>query len=359
YIRALLDVTDNLVEGRAVHPAGLRVHDGPDPYLVVAADRGTATFSDLANSIAAENGFWLDDAFASGGSAGYDHKRLAITARGAWKSLERHFMELGRDPYRQPFTAVGIGDMSGDVFGNGMLGSDQIKLVAAFDHRHIFIDPNPDSRTSFVERRRLFDLPRSSWDDYDRTLLSPGGGVWPRSLKQIQLWPEALAALGVTQTDWTPTQLIKAILLAPVDLLWNGGIGTYVKASTETNEAVGDRGNDGVRVDGLDLRCRTVIEGGNLGLTQAGRVEYSMAGGKINTDFIDNSGGVDCSDREVNLKILLGIVERRGELTREQRDRMVADSAEQVVERILYDNFQQAQMISQEERAALRRVGAY
>lgn len=359
YIRALLDVTDNLVQGQPVHPAQVRVHDGPDPYLVVAADRGTATFSDLANSIAAENGFWLDDAFASGGSAGYDHKKLGITARGAWKSLERHFNELGLDPYRDPFTAIGIGDMSGDVFGNGMLGSDQMRLLAAFDHRHIFIDPDPDPQRSFAERRRLFDLPRSSWDDYDRAALSPGGGVWPRSAKQIQLSAEARAVLGVTQANWAPLQLVRAILLAPVDLLWNGGIGTYVKASTESNEVVGDRGNDPVRVDGANLRCRTVIEGGNLGLTQAGRVEYALAGGKINTDFIDNSGGVNCSDREVNLKILLGISEQRGELTRAERDRLVAASAPQVVERILYDNLQQAQMISQEERAALRRVGAH
>ena len=359
YIRALLDVTDNLVDGQPIHPDRVQVHDGPDPYLVVAADRGTATFSDLANSIAAEKGFWLDDAFASGGSAGYDHKKLGITARGAWKSLERHFNELGLDPYRDPFTVVGIGDMSGDVFGNGMLGSDQIKLVAAFDHRHIFIDPNPDPTASLTERRRLFDLPRSSWDDYDRLVLSPGGGVWPRTVKEIQLSPEARAALGVTQANWAPLQLIRAILMAPVDLLWNGGIGTYVKASTESNEAVGDRSNDSVRIDGSTLRCRAVIEGGNLGLTQAGRVEYALTGGRINSDFIDNSGGVDCSDREVNLKILLGISEQRGELTRAERDRLVAASAPQVVERILYDNLQQAQMISQEEQAALRRAGAH
>jgi glutamate dehydrogenase len=359
YIRALLDVTDNLEKGEPVYPERVRVHDDPDPYLVVAADRGTATFSDLANSIALEKGFWLGDAFASGGSAGYDHKKLGITARGAWKSLERHFIELGLNPHVQPFTAVGIGDMSGDVFGNGMLGSDQIRLVAAFDHRHIFIDPEPDPHSSFAERKRLFDLPRSSWDDYDRRAISPGGGVWSRSVKQIELSPQARAALGVSETKFAPLQLVRAILLAPVDLLWNGGIGTYVKASTESNEAVGDRGNDPVRVDGVALRCRVVVEGGNLGLTQAGRVEYAMAGGKINTDFIDNSGGVNCSDREVNLKILLGLAEERGQLTRAERDRLVAASAPQVVDRILYDNFQQAQMISQEERAALRRVGAH
>jgi len=359
YIRALLDVTDNLIDGELKHPGHVRIHDGADPYLVVAADRGTATFSDLANQIASEYGFWLDDAFASGGSAGYDHKALGITARGAWKSLERHFLELGIDPYRQPFSAVGIGDMSGDVFGNGMLGSDQMKLIAAFDHRHVFIDPDPDPKASFKERKRMFALPRSSWDDYDRILISAGGGVWPRSAKQIELSAAAQAALGVKQALWTPTALIKAILTAPVDLLWNGGIGTYVKATIESNEAVGDRSNDVVRIDASNLRSRTVVEGGNLGLTQAARVEYALAGGKINTDFIDNSGGVNCSDREVNLKILLGLGEQRGELTRPERDTLVAAAAQQVVERILYDNFQQAQMLSQEERASMRRAGAH
>ncbi|HSL25118.1 MAG TPA: NAD-glutamate dehydrogenase domain-containing protein, partial [Acidimicrobiia bacterium] len=359
YIRALLDVTDNLVAGDTVHPEGVRVHDASDPYLVVAADRGTASFSDLANSIAAEYEFWLDDAFASGGSAGYDHKALGITAWGAWKSLERHFLEIGIDPHRQPFTAVGIGDMSGDVFGNGMLGSDHLQLVAAFDHRHVFIDPNPDPSASYAERKRLFGLPRSSWDEYDRQALSSGGGVWPRSTKHIDLAPEAQAALGVTKSRWSPSQLVSAILTAPVDLLWNGGIGTFVKASHESHEAVGDRANDPVRVDGIALRCRVVVEGGNLGLTQAARVEFALAGGKINTDFIDNSGGVNCSDREVNLKILLSLAEQRGELTRAQRDELVASAAQEVVDRILYDNFQQAQMLSQEERAALRRSSAY
>lgn len=359
YIRALLDVTDNLIDGETKHPDNVRIHDGSDPYLVVAADRGTATFSDLANKIAAQYGFWLDDAFASGGSAGYDHKALGITARGAWQSLERHFLELGIDPHHQPFTAVGIGDMSGDVFGNGMLGSDRMKLIAAFDHRHVFIDPDPDPDKSFAERKRMFGLPRSSWDDYDRSVISEGGGVWPRSAKQIDLSSRAQAALGVKQARWTPAMLIRSILAAPVDLLWNGGIGTYVKATIESHEAVGDRSNDGVRVDASELRARTVVEGGNLGLTQAARVEYALAGGKINTDFIDNSGGVNCSDREVNLKILLGLGVQRGELTRGERDVLVAAAAQLVVERILYDNFQQAQMLSQEERAALRRVGAH
>ncbi|MGQ0848451.1 MAG: NAD-glutamate dehydrogenase [Actinomycetota bacterium] len=359
YIRALLDVTDNLVKGEAVHPERVLAHDGSDPYLVVAADRGTATFSDLANAIAAEYGFWLDDAFASGGSAGYDHKVLGITARGAWRSLERHFLELGIDPHREPITVIGIGDMSGDVFGNGMLGSDKMKVIAAFDHRHILIDPDPDPTASYLERQRLFGLPRSSWDDYDRTFLSEGGGVFPRTAKQIQLPPRAQAALGVDQSTWTPNRLINAVLKAPVDLFWNGGIGTYVKASTEGHEMVGDRANDAVRVDASELRCRVVVEGGNLGLTQAARVEYALAGGKVNTDFIDNSGGVNCSDREVNLKILLGLAEQRGELTRPDRDKLVAGAADEVVQAILYDNFQQAQMLSQEEGAALRRISAH
>jgi glutamate dehydrogenase len=359
YIRALLDVTDNLVEGQVVHPENVRVHDGEDPYLVVAADRGTATFSDLANSIAAEYDFWLDDAFASGGSAGYDHKALGITARGAWESLRRHFLELGIDPFQQPFTVIGVGDMSGDVFGNGLLGSNQMKLVAAFDHRHIFIDPNPNPLATFEERKRLFDLPRSSWDDFDRSVMSEGGGVFPRSLKKITLSPQAQKALGVKQAEWVPNQLLRAVLLAPVDLFWNGGIGTYVKASDEPNEDVGDRANDAIRVNGSELRCRVVVEGGNLGFTQAGRIEYAMAGGKLNTDFIDNSGGVNCSDREVNLKILLRLASERQGLTRAKRDELVAAAAPEVVERILYDNFQQAQMISQEEGAATRRVWAH
>jgi glutamate dehydrogenase len=359
YIRALLDVTDNLVEGEVVHPERVRIHDGPDPYLVVAADKGTATFSDLANRVAAEYGYWLDDAFASGGSAGYDHKALGITARGAWQSLERHFLELGVDPHQEEFTAIGVGDMSGDVFGNGMLGSDRLKLVAAFDHRHIFIDPNPDPASSYRERRRLFELPRSSWDDYQRAVMSAGGGVWPRSAKQIQLSPEARRAIGVTPSAFTPNALISAILRAPVAMFWNGGIGTYVRASSETNAAVGDRSNDAVRIEASELRARVVVEGGNLGLTQAARIEYALAGGRINTDFIDNSGGVNCSDREVNLKILLGVAEKRGELERADRDKLVAEAADQVVTRILYDSFQQAQMLSQEERASLRRVGAY
>ncbi|HKX75716.1 MAG TPA: NAD-glutamate dehydrogenase [Acidimicrobiia bacterium] len=359
YIRALLDITDNIVDQNAVHPSRVRVHDGPDPYLVVAADKGTATFSDLANQIAAEYGFWLDDAFASGGSAGYDHKALGITARGAWESLQRHFLELGIDPESDSFTAIGVGDMSGDVFGNGMLLSSTMKLVAAFDHRHIFIDPDPDPAVAFAERRRLFELPRSSWADYDRGLISPGGGVWPRSAKLIELAPEARRVLGVTQSSFTPNELISAVLRAPVDMFWNGGIGTYVKATIESNANVGDRSNDPVRIDASQLRTRVVVEGGNLGFTQAARVEYSLAGGRINTDFIDNSGGVNCSDREVNLKILLGLAEAKGEIDRAGRNQLIAEAADQVTKRILYDSFQQAQMISQEERATHRRLGAY
>jgi glutamate dehydrogenase len=359
FIESLLQLTDNLVDGGVVNPPGVRVFDGPDPYLVVAADRGTATFSDLANDIARRYGFWLDDAFASGGSAGYDHKALGITARGAWRSAERHFLELELDPYRDAFTVVGIGDMSGDVFGNGMLGSDRLLLVAAFDHRHIFVDPHPDPAASYAERRRLFELARSSWADYRSELISPGGGVWPRSAKRIELSPEARTALGIERGSLTPAELIRAILQAPVDLLWNGGIGTYVKASTESDQEVGDRSNDAVRVNATQLRCRIVVEGGNLGFTQRGRIEYAAAGGKINTDFIDNSGGVDCSDREVNLKILLGLAEARGELERTARDDLVARSAGDVVERILYDNFQQSQMLSQEEEYCRKRMEAY
>ncbi len=359
FIGALLDVTDNRVEGEVVRPERVRAHDGDDPYLVVAADKGTATFSDVANSIAVERGFWLGDAFASGGSTGYDHKALGITARGAWQSLERHFAELGIDPFSQPFTVVGIGDMSGDVFGNGLLGSNQMRLVAAFDHRHIFLDPQPDPEESFLERRRLFELPRSSWDDYDRTLISVGGGVFARTEKSITISEEAREAIGAHTNSFTPNQLISVILKAPVDLLWNGGIGTYVKAAGETHQQVGDRTNDAVRVDGTDLRCRAVVEGGNLGLTQRARIEYAENGGKINTDFIDNSGGVDCSDREVNLKILLDGQVATGAMTGDERNALIAEVSDEVVDRILSDNFHQAQTISREVEASPRRMYAY
>jgi glutamate dehydrogenase len=359
YIKALLDVTDNLVDGEVVQPEGVRVHDEDDTYLVVAADKGTATLSDTANRISEEYGFWLGDAFASGGSAGYDHKKLGITARGAWESVKRHFSELGLDPAVDEFTAVGIGDMSGDVFGNGMLLSDKLKLVAAYDHRHVFIDPDPDPAASHKERRRLFELPGSSWDDYDKALISPGGGVFPRTAKSISLSPEARAVLGVEDEALAPTEVIRAILRAPVDLLWNGGIGTVVKASTESDEDAQDRSSDAIRVDAAELRCRVVGEGGNLGLTRRARVEFSSRGGRVNADFIDNAGGVNCSDHEVNLKILLALAERRGDLTREQRDALLFEVTEDVVQHVLYDSFLQAQILSQEYEVTRERVYAY
>jgi glutamate dehydrogenase len=327
-------------------------HDGDDPYLVVAADKGTATFSDIANGVAQEYGFWLGDAFASGGSAGYDHKKMGITARGAWESVKRHFRELGRDTQAQPFTVAGIGDMSGDVFGNGVLLSRHIRLVAAFDHRHVFIDPDPDAAASFAERARLFQLPRSSWADYDAKLLSKGGGVWPRSAKSIPLSAEARGALGVDATALAPSELVGAILKAPVDLLYNGGIGTYVKASSETHAQVGDRANDVLRVDGRELRCKVVAEGGNLGFTQLGRIEYALAGGRVNTDAIDNSAGVDCSDHEVNIKILLDAAVREGELTLKQRDRLLAEMTDEVAALVLRDNVFQTQSLSVAGRVA-------
>jgi len=346
FIRGLLDLTDNRRGSEIVPPPALVRHDEDDPYLVVAADKGTATFSDLANSVAKEYGFWLDDAFASGGSAGYDHKKMGITARGAWEAVKRHFRELGMDIQQQDFTCVGIGDMSGDVFGNGMLQSRHTKLIAAFDHRHIFIDPDPDPQQSYDERCRLFQLPRSSWADYDPAKLSAGGGVYPRSAKVIELSAEARRALGTEQTRFSPDELIRAVLRAPVDLLWNGGIGTYCKASDESNAEVGDKTNDPLRVDAADLRCRVVGEGGNLGFTQRGRIEYALRGGRINTDAIDNSGGVDCSDHEVNIKILLNQTVEDGELTLKQRNRLLAEMTEEVATLVLTDNYQQTQALS-------------
>ena len=359
-IRGLLDLTDNLVAGRAESPPDVRALDDGDPYLVVAADKGTAAFSDAANAIAAEYGFWLGDAFASGGSTGYDHKELGITARGAWESVKRHFRELGVDVATEPFTVVGIGDMSGDVFGNGMLYTDQIRLVAAFDHRHVFVDPDPDRETSYSERKRLFALPGSSWDDYDRSLISEGGGVWARSEKAIELPPQALAALGIeTSGSLTPNEVLSAILRAPVDLFWNGGIGTFVKASHEANAAVGDRMNDAIRVSADELRTRVVAEGGNLGFTQRARIEYAEGGGKINTDAIDNSAGVDCSDHEVNLKILLGIPVADGDLTTKQRNDLLREVESDVAAHVLYDNYLQAQILSQEEAVSHEQLESY
>jgi glutamate dehydrogenase len=346
YLRGLLDITDNLVQGKIAPPPDVVRHDGDDPYLVVAADKGTASFSDYANSISAEYGFWLGDAFASGGSVGYDHKKMGITARGAWESVKRHFRELGLDTQSEAFTAVGIGDMSGDVFGNGMLLSPHTRLIAAFDHRHVFIDPAPDAGKSFAERARLFALPRSSWDDYDKTLISEGGGVWPRSAKSIKLSAQARAALNIEAETLTPAELIRCILVAPVDLLYNGGIGTYIKSQGESDAAVGDRANDAIRVNGGDLHCRVVCEGGNLGCTQLGRIEFALKGGRICTDAIDNSGGVDCSDHEVNIKILLNAVVAEGELTEKQRNKLLAEMTDEVAALVLRDNYFQTQILS-------------
>jgi glutamate dehydrogenase len=347
FISGLLDVTDNLVDtpqGRqVVPPTSVVRHDGDDPYLVVAADKGTATFSDIANGISQDYGFWLGDAFASGGSVGYDHKAMGITARGAWVSVRRHFREMGVDCQKEDFTCVGIGDMSGDVFGNGMLCSEHIRLVAAFDHRDIFIDPTPDAASSYAERKRLFDLPRSSWQDYDASLISEGGGVFPRSAKSITITSQMREALGLEGSTgrMTPAELMRAILLAQVDLLWNGGIGTYVKAGTETHSEAGDKANDAIRVDGRELRAKCVGEGGNLGLTQRGRIEYADSGGRINTDFIDNSAGVDTSDHEVNIKILLDRVVAEGDLTGKQRNELLASMTNEVADLVLADNYDQ------------------
>jgi glutamate dehydrogenase len=340
FISGLLDVTDNLLDGTTVPPPDVVRHDGDDSYLVVAADKGTAKFSDTANDVAASYGFWMGDAFASGGSVGYDHKAMGITAKGAWESVKRHFRELGVDTQDEEFTVAGVGDMSGDVFGNGMLLSRHIKLVAAFDHRHVFVDPDPDPAVSFAERERMFALPRSSWDDYDRSLISPGGGVWPRTQKSVPVGPEIRAALGLADDvdKLSPPELVAAVLRAPVDLLWNGGIGTYVKASTESHLDAGDKANDAVRADGNQLRAKVVGEGGNLGLTQRGRIEYARAGGKINTDAIDNSAGVDCSDHEVNIKILLDRLVAAGELDRQDRNHVLAEMTDEVAELVLADN---------------------
>ncbi len=338
FIAGLLDITDNLVGGQVVAPPHTIRYDTDDPYLVVAADKGTASFSDIANEISASYDFWLGDAFASGGSVGYDHKVMGITARGAWESVRRHARVLGRDADTDALTVVGIGDMSGDVFGNGLLCSSNLQLIAAFDHRHVFLDPDPDGPVSFAERQRLFGLARSSWADYDATLISHGGGVFARSDKSIALSPQIRARLGVSDAEMAPHQLISAILRAPVDLLWNGGIGTYVKAATESSADVGDRANDAVRVNGGELRCRIVGEGGNLGFTQRGRVEFALAGGLINTDAIDNSAGVDCSDHEVNIKILLNGCVHHGELTVEERNTLLAAMTDEVGELVLDDN---------------------
>ncbi len=343
FITAMLDVTDNIEGDQVVPPPEVVRRDGDDPYLVVAADKGTATFSDAANEIAARYGFWLGDAFASGGSEGYDHKKMAITARGAWESVRWHFAALGMNPDTDDFTVVGVGDMSGDVFGNGMLLSEHTKLIAAFDHRHVFIDPDPDPVTSFAERTRMFALPRSSWADYDQALISPGGGVWPRTVKSVPVSPQVRAVLGIDAgiAALSPDELISAILAAPVDLLWNGGIGTYVKASSESHAEVGDRSNDAVRIDARQLRARVVGEGGNLGLTQAARIEYSLGGGLVNTDFIDNSAGVDTSDHEVNINILLADAIRDGAIPASARHQLLNEMTDEVTALVLRHNYGQ------------------
>jgi glutamate dehydrogenase len=359
FIRGLLDLTDNIVSGRIVPPAQVVRRDGDDPYLVVAADKGTATFSDIANAISLDHGFWLGDAFASGGSAGYDHKKMGITARGAWECVKRHFREMGVDTQKMDFTVAGIGDMSGDVFGNGMLLSRHIRLLAAFDHRHIFLDPDPERAVSFAERARLFALPRSSWEDYDRKKISRGGGVFTRSAKSIPLSAEVRALLGIEAANAAPNDVIRAILRMPVDLLWNGGIGTYVKASDERNAEVGDRTNDPLRVNGRELKAKVVGEGGNLGLTQRGRVEYALAKGRLNTDFIDNSAGVNTSDVEVNIKILLNPMVAEGKLPEGERNRLLARMTNEVAALVLRNNYLQGQAISTLELQTLARLAEF
>ena len=346
FVSSLLSLTDNTRGGKIIPPPAMLRHDGDDPYLVVAADKGTAAFSDVANAISAAAGFWLDDAFASGGSAGYDHKKMGITARGGWESVKRHFREIDRDIQTTPFTAVGVGDMSGDVFGNGMLLSEQTRLLAAFDHRDIFIDPDPDAATSFAERKRLFELPRSSWQDYDRKLISKGGGVYSRSEKQISLTPEIMAVIGLTDSKVTPNDLMKAIIKCQADLLWFGGIGTYVRGATETDADAGDKANDSIRITGRELHVKVVGEGANLGMTQLARVEFALGGGRINTDAIDNSAGVNSSDVEVNLKIALGEAEAAGKLKRPARNRLLAAMTNEVAELVLRNNYLQTLCVS-------------
>ena len=353
FIGALLDVTDNLVDGVVVPPADVVRRDGDDPYLVVAADKGTASFSDIANGIATTRGFWLGDAFASGGSAGYDHKKMGITARGGWEAVKRHFREMDRDIQKEPFTVAGVGDMSGDVFGNGMLLSPEIRLVAAFDHRDIFIDPDPDAAASFAERERLFQLPRSSWQDYDKGLISEGGGVFSRSLKSIPLSPQIQAVLGLETDAAPPSEIIRAILMAKVDLLWFGGIGTYIKASDEDDAKVGDRANDAIRVTADQVRAKVVGEGANLGATQRGRIAYALGGGRINTDAIVNSAGVNSSDLEVNIKIALASVVASGTLPMIERNAFLASMTEEVAALCLRNNYLQTLAISLAERAGL------
>ncbi|MDB5916183.1 MAG: glutamate dehydrogenase, partial [Massilia sp.] len=353
FIASLLEVTDNRVRGAIVPPLDTVRYDQDDPYLVVAADKGTATFSDIANGIAVQRGFWLGDAFASGGSNGYDHKKMGITAKGAFEAVKRHFYEMDHDMNTTPITMVGVGDMSGDVFGNGVLLSRQLKVLAAFDHRHIFLDPAPDVAVSFAERARMFALPRSSWEDYDKSLISAGGGVYPRSARSIELSPQIREALDISETALPPEELMHRILLAPVDLFYNGGIGTYIKASTETHAQVKDRANDNIRVDGNQLRCKVVSEGGNLGATQNGRIEFALAGGRIFTDAIDNSAGVDCSDHEVNVKIWLDTEVNAGELPEADRNRILGEMTGDIERLVLRDNTVQTHLLVREVQAQL------
>jgi len=357
FIRGLLDITDNIIDSKPVHPGDLVIYDDYDPYLVVAADKGTATFSDLANSISREYGFWLGDAFASGGSNGYDHKKEGITAKGAWECVQRHFRELGMDPHREEFTVAGIGDMSGDVFGNGLIFSDKIRLVAAFNHTHIFLDPSPDASSSFQERIRLFADPSLSWADYDDSLISPGGGVFLRKAKSIDLSSEARELLGLDEESVSGQEIVRRILQLPVDLLWNGGIGTYVKATNENNSDVGDPNNNGVRIDAPQIRARVIGEGGNLGFTQLARIEYSLNGGRINTDAIDNSGGVDMSDHEVNLKILLSPAVRFGKISADDRNELLVRMTDDVSKLVLANNYSQALCLSQAEHLGVEGIG--
>jgi glutamate dehydrogenase len=346
YIQALLDISDNLIDGEVVPPIDVVRRDGDDPYLVVAADKGTATFSDIANELSAANNFWLGDAFASGGGHGYDHKGMGITARGAWVAVQRHFREIGKDVQTEDFSVVGIGDMGGDVFGNGMLLSEHIQLVAAFNHLHIFVDPNPDAARTFGERQRLFETPRSTWNDFDKSLMSEGSAIYSRSAKSLRLTPEIKARFDIEEDDVSPVQLMTALLKSRVDLIWNGGIGTYVKSSSENNAEVGDRANDGLRVDGKALRCQVFGEGGNLGMTQRGRIEFCLKGGLCNTDFIDNAAGVDCSDHEVNIKILLNQLVVNGELSVDERNSFLVSMTDSVSELVLHNNVRQTQAIS-------------
>ena len=356
FIRSLLDITDNIVNGEVVPPKDVVRLDEDDPYLVVAADKGTATFSDIANGISEEYNFWLGDAFASGGSVGYDHKKMGITARGAWESVKRHFREVGIDCQTTDFTAVGVGDMAGDVFGNGMLLSKHTRLIAAFNHLHIFFDPDPDAASTWEERKRLFENPGLSWEDYDSKLISKGGGIFSRASKSIKLTPEMKKWLGTRQVTMTPNELIHNILKMPVDLIWNGGIGTYIKSTKESHAEVGDRANDDLRVNGKDVKAKIVGEGGNLGLTQLGRVEYAANGGRVNTDFIDNVGGVDCSDNEVNIKILLNSLVSNGDLTVKQRNKLLYDMTDDVAKIVLEDCYRQTQSISITERAGVSQL---